>query len=72
MDILLAPEAALPIDEESVPFKGEAIGFLPAHDCEFIKGPYATDELNEQFFEARGVGGYSRDDFGINESIYDP
>jgi hypothetical protein len=29
-----------------------------------------TDELNEQFFEAQR-GGYSRDDFGINEDIHD-
>ena len=57
-------------DEEYRLRPGEVIGFLLAHDCEFIEGPYATDELNEQFFEAQR-GGYSRDDFGLNTDIYD-
>jgi hypothetical protein len=41
-----------------------------AHDCEFVEGPYPTDEENEVFFEAQR-GGYSRDDFGLNLEIYD-
>jgi hypothetical protein len=41
---------------------------LLAHDCEFIEGPYPTDEENEVFFEAQR-GGWSRDDFGGD--IYD-
>jgi hypothetical protein len=49
---------------------GEVIGFLLAHDCEFVEGPYPTDELNEQFFEAQR-GGWSRDDFGGAPDIYD-
>jgi hypothetical protein len=57
-------------DEEYRLRPGEVISFLLAHDCEFIDGPYPTDELNEQFFEAQR-GGYSRDDFGINTEIYD-
>jgi hypothetical protein len=57
-------------DEEYRLRPGEVIGFLLAHDCEFIEGPYPTDELNEQFFEAQR-GGYSRDDFGVNGDIYD-
>jgi hypothetical protein len=57
-------------DEEYRLRPGEVISFLLAHDCEFIEGPYPTDELNEQFFEAQR-GGYSRDDFGINTEIYD-
>ena len=57
-------------DEEYRLRPGEVIGFLLAHECEFVEGPYPTDELNEQFFEAQR-GGYSHDDFGINEDIYD-
>jgi hypothetical protein len=57
-------------DEEYRLRPGEVIGFLLAHDCEFIEGPYPTDELNEVFFEAQR-GGYSRDDFGLNTDIYD-
>lgn len=57
-------------DEEYRLRPGEVIGFLLAHDCEFIEGPYATDEENETFFEAQR-GGYSRHGFGINTEIYD-
>jgi hypothetical protein len=39
---------------------GEVISFLLAHDCEFIEGPYPTQEENEIFFEAQR-GGYSQD-----------
>jgi hypothetical protein len=57
-------------DEEYRLRPGEVIAFLLAHDCEFIEGPYPTDELNEQFFEAQR-GGWSRDDFGGDSDIYD-
>jgi hypothetical protein len=57
-------------DEEYRLRPGEVIGFLLAHDCEFVEGPYTTDEENEVFFEAQR-GGYSRDDFGLNLEIYD-
>jgi hypothetical protein len=57
-------------DEEYRLRPGEVIGFLLAHDCEFIEGPYPTDEENEIFFEAQR-GGYSRDDFGLNDDHFD-
>jgi hypothetical protein len=58
-------------DEEEYQLRpGEVITFLLAHDCEFVEGPYLTDELNEQFFEAQR-GGWSRDDFGGESDVYD-
>jgi hypothetical protein len=57
-------------DEEYQLRPGEVISFLLAHDCEFVEGPYPTDELNEQFFEAQR-GGWSRDDFGGESDMYD-
>jgi hypothetical protein len=57
-------------DEEYRLHPGEVIGFLLAHDCEFVEGPYPTDEENEIFFEAQR-GGWSRDDFGGDSDTYD-
>jgi hypothetical protein len=57
-------------DEECQLGPGEVIGFLLAHDCEFVEGPYSTDEQNAIFFEAQR-GGWSRDDFGWESDMYD-